>query len=134
MSAETVELVREGYEAFNQGGEEPIFQFLDPDFELTPIQEVLGSRIYHGHDGFRQYLVDTREVFGDFGWEATELIDVGESVVARTRFYARGRGSGVPVEAILFIVWTVRDGKAIRAGGYLDRHEALRFAAAASSA
>jgi len=65
------------------------------------------------------------------GWEATELIDHGDSVVVRTRFYAEGRGSGVPVEAIVFIVWTVRDGKAVSARGFFDRGEAL---AAATSA
>jgi ketosteroid isomerase-like protein len=89
-----------------------------------------GRRSYRGHEGFRQYLADTREVWGQFRWEATELVDAGDSVVARTRFVAEGRGSGVPVEAIVYIVWVVRDGKALSCRGYLDRDEALTAAAA----
>jgi ketosteroid isomerase-like protein len=129
MSAENVQLVREGYEAFSLHGEDAILEYLHPDCEVTPAQEVPGSRTYRGHDGFRQYLADTRDVFGEFGWEATELIDVGESVVARTPFFAEGRESGVPVEATLFIVWTMRDGMAVSSRGYLDRETALEVAA-----
>jgi ketosteroid isomerase-like protein len=112
VSAQNVELIRKGYEAFSERGEEAIFEFLDPEIEVRPIDEPpVGLRSYRGHEGFRQYLADTREVWGSFGWEATELTDAGDSVVARTRFYAEGRGSGVPVEAIVYIVWRVRDGK-----------------------
>jgi uncharacterized protein len=129
VSAENVDVIRRGYEAFQSGGEEAIFEFLDPEIEVRPIDEPpVGLRSYRGHQGFHDYLADTREVWGRFGWEATELIDAGESVVARTRFYAEGRGSGVPVEAIVYIVWVVRDGKAVSAHGYLDRDEALAAA------
>lgn len=129
MSAENVELIRRGYEAFSREGEEAIFDFLDPEIEITPIVEAPGSRSYSGHDGFRQYLADTYEVWGRFGWEATELIDQGDCVVARTRFFAEGRASGVPVEVVVFIVWNVRGGKAVSARGYLDRGAALAAAA-----
>jgi ketosteroid isomerase-like protein len=131
VSEENVQLIREGYESFSREGEEAILEYLDPEFEVAPIEEAPGGRTYRGHDGFRQYLADTREIWGQFGWEATELIDQGDSVVVRTRFHAEGRGSGVPVEAIVFIVWAMRDGKAVSARGYLDRDEAL---AAATSA
>jgi len=131
VSEENVQIVREGYEAFRRDGVEAILEFLDPEVEVTPFEEAPGGRSYRGHDGFRQYLSDTREIWGQFGWEATDLIDLGDSVVVRTRFHAEGRGSGVPVEAIVFIVWAMRDGKAVSARGYLDRDEAL---AAASSA
>ena len=126
-------LVRQGYEAFSLGGEEAILEYLDPDIEVSPIEEVPGRRSYRGHDGFRQYLADTRQVFGQFGWEATELVPLGDSVVARTRFFAEGLGSGVPVEATVYIVWTVRDGKAVSSRGYLDRDEALAVASASST-
>jgi ketosteroid isomerase-like protein len=129
VSAENVEVIRRGYEAFQTRGEEAIFEFLDPEVEVRPIDEPpVGLRSYRGHEGFRRYLADTREVWGRFGWEAGELIDAGESVVARTRFYAEGRASGLPVEATVYIVWVVRDGKAVSARGYLDRDEALAAA------
>jgi ketosteroid isomerase-like protein len=135
VSAEDVDFIRRGYEAFQARGEEAIFEFLDPAIDVRPIDEPpVGLRSYSGHAGFRDYLEDSREVWGHFGWEATELIDAGESVVARTRFYAEGRGSGIPVEAIVYIVWVVRDGKAVSARGYLDRDEALAAARATARA
>jgi ketosteroid isomerase-like protein len=129
VSAEDVDFIRRGYEAFQARGEEAIFEFLHPDIEVRPIDAPpVGLRSYRGHQGFHQYLADTREVWGRFGWQATDLIDAGESVVARTRFYAEGRASGLPVEATVYIVWVVRDGKAVSAHGYLDREEALAAA------
>jgi ketosteroid isomerase-like protein len=128
MDSTNAERVGAGYEAFARYGVDAIIELLDPEIEVAPIEEVPGRRTYRGHEGFRSYMAEIRELFGDFGWEATELTEVGNSVVARTRFYAEGRESGVPVEAIVFIVWTLRDGKAIRARGYLDRDQALKAA------
>src|SRR5205814_2668766 len=88
VSDENVQIIREGYEAFSRDGVEAILEFLDPEFEVTPFEEAPGGRSYRGHDGFRQYLSDTREIWGQFGWEATELIDLGASGVVRTRFRA----------------------------------------------
>jgi hypothetical protein len=45
-----------------------------------------------------------------------------------TRFFAAGRGSGIPVEAMIYNVWTVRQGKAVRVRGYLSRSDALEAA------
>jgi ketosteroid isomerase-like protein len=129
VSAENVELICRGYEAYDREGEEAIFEFLDREVEIIPIVEAPGSRSYRGHDGFRQYLADTHEVWARFGWEATELIDRGDCVVARTRFFGEGRVSGVPVEVVVFIVWNVRGGKAVSVRGYLDRGAALAAAA-----
>ena len=61
----------------------------------------------------------------------TELIDVGENVVAAVTVQGKGKGSGVEVNMPLFGVWTFRDGKVVRvAGGYRERHDALEAASA----
>jgi hypothetical protein len=77
VSEENVRLVREGYEAFSREGEEAILEYLDPEIEVSPIEQVPGRRTYRGHDGFLQYLADTRDVFGQFGSEATQFDDPG---------------------------------------------------------
>ena len=43
-------------------------------------------------------------------WEPQELIDAGDKVVAFIRTSARGKGSGVEVEAHVWNLWTFRDG------------------------
>jgi ketosteroid isomerase-like protein len=55
-----------------------------------------------------------------------EFVDLGDHVLVATRFFAAGRGSGVPVEAMVYNVWTVRLGKAVRVSGYMDRSQALK--------
>jgi ketosteroid isomerase-like protein len=128
MSQENVELIRRGHEAFRDSGEEAIFEYLDADIELTPVAELLDSETYHGHEGVRHYFQTMREAFGDFGWEPQEFVDLGDHVLVATRFFAEGRGSGVPVEAMVYNLWTVRRGKAVRVFGYLDRSRALKAA------
>jgi uncharacterized protein len=129
MSQENVEIVRRGHEAFREAGEEAIFEYLHPDIDLTPVAELLDSETYHGHKGVRRYFQTMREAFGDFGWEPQEFVDLGDHVLAATRFFAEGRGSGIPVEAMIYNVWTVRRGKAVRVRGYLSRSDALEAAA-----
>jgi ketosteroid isomerase-like protein len=128
MSQENVEIVRRGHEAFREAGEEAIFEYLDADIDLTPVAELLDSETYHGHEGVRHYFQTMREAFGDFGWEPQEFVDLGDHVLVATRFFAEGRGSGVPVEAMVYNLWTVRRGKAVRVFGYLDRSRALEAA------
>jgi ketosteroid isomerase-like protein len=128
MSQENVEIIRRGHEAFQEAGEEAIFEYLDADIDLTPVAELLDAETYHGHDGVRHYFQTMRDAFGDFGWEPQEFVDVGDHVLVATRFFAEGRGSGVPVEAMIYNLWTVRRGKAVRVFGYLDRSKALEAA------
>jgi ketosteroid isomerase-like protein len=128
MSEENVELVRRGHDAFRDSGEEAIFEYLHADIDLTPVEELLDGETFHGHDGVRRFFQMLREAFGDFGWEPQEFVDQDDHVIVATRFFAAGRGSGVPVEAMIYNVWTVRHGKAIRVRGYLSRSDALEAA------
>ena len=128
MSQENVEIVRRGHEAFRDSGEEAIFEYLHADIDLTPIVELLDAGTFHGHDGVHRFFQTLREAFGDFTWEPQEFLDHGDHVLVATRFVAEGRGSGAPVEAMLYNVWTVRQGKAVRVRGYGSRSEALEAA------
>ena len=125
MSEDNVEIVRRGHEAFKEAGEEAIFEYLDPHIDLTPIAELLDSGTFHGHEGFRRWFTEMRDAFGEFGWEPLEFEDLGDHVLVATRFFAAGRGSGAPVEVMVYNVWTIRLGKAVRVSGYLDRAQAL---------
>jgi ketosteroid isomerase-like protein len=128
MSQENVAIVRSVHEAFRDDGEEAIFEYLDAEIDLTPVDELLDAETYHAHDGVRRYFQSTREAFGDFGWEPQEFLDQGDHVLVETRFFAAGRGSGVPVEAMVYNVWTVRQEKAVRVRGFLSRSKALEAA------
>jgi ketosteroid isomerase-like protein len=57
-----------------------------------------------------------------------EVIEVGERVLVTAHHRGRGRGSGVEVDTRLYSLYTLRDGKVIRADEYTDRSEALEAA------
>jgi ketosteroid isomerase-like protein len=128
MSEENVELVRRGHEAFRESGEEAIFEYLDADIDMTPVEDLLDTGTCRGQDGVRRFFQTMREAFGDFTWEPQEFLDQGDHVLVATRFVAEGRGSGAPVEALVYNVWTVQRGKAVRVHGYLSRARALEAA------
>jgi uncharacterized protein len=128
MSQENLAIVRHGHEAFRDSHEDAIFEYLHADVDWIPAEELLDAKTWHGHDGVRRFFQLLREAFGDFGWEPQEFVDHGDHVIVATRFLAAGRGSGVPVEAMTYNVWTLRHGKAVRVRGYLSRSDALEAA------
>ena len=58
-------------------------------------------------------------------FQAEEFIDVGGRVVVPMRLRARGRGTGLDGEQDLVMVWTLRDGKAVRMDPYPTKEAAL---------
>ena len=66
-------------------------------------------------------------------WEDYELLPeefdhVGDRVVVAVRMRARGRASGIPVDARLYDVYTLREGKIVRMDQFTRRSEALEAA------
>ena len=57
--------------------------------------------------------------------EPQAFLDQGDHVIVARR---RRRGSGAPVEAMIYNVWTVQQGKAVRVRGFLSRSDALEAA------
>ena len=54
-----------------------------------------------------------------------QVLDGGDKVVSLVRISAVGAGSGVPVERGDAIVWTFRDGLAVRIDYFNDQNLAL---------
>jgi ketosteroid isomerase-like protein len=59
-------------------------------------------------------------------FDVDELVDAGDRVIAISRMVARSHTSGIEVEQAVALVWTVRDGRAVRLDPYATRDEALR--------
>ena len=89
-----------------------------------------GNKTHRGHSGVHDWFQLLRDSFGDFTWEPVEYPDLGAHVLVDTKFIAQGRESGVPVEVMVYNLWTVRDRKVNRVRGYLNRDEALAAARA----
>jgi ketosteroid isomerase-like protein len=129
MSPENVEIVQRGLEAFNRRDVDSFISYLDPEFELhSAIVGGAEGNIYRGPDGVRQWLADSDESFEELRIEPTEFRDLGDRVLIVGRIRARGRESGLELDSPTGWVSTVRDGKLVKAEGFLSRAEALEAA------
>jgi ketosteroid isomerase-like protein len=114
MSQENVEIVRLIYSSLTRGGD-GLMELVGPDFvvdfsrrRVDPFVETLDQDAL---DALRPALLDTWEAPPT--WEPQELVDAGDKVFAFIRTRARGRASGVEVDAQVANVWTFRDGKPV---------------------
>jgi uncharacterized protein len=124
MSAEDVEAVRRGYNAFNTGDIEALLEGLDPEIVWNVPPILPEKHVYEGREGVAELLRTWRDTFDDFQLVVEEIIDVGDRVVAMAAVRGRGKGSGADVESPSFgWVWTIRDGKLLRVEVFPNRAE-----------
>lgn len=127
MSTENVELVRVALEAFNVTGMDDIEDRIHPDFETTtPSALAVEPDTYRGPEGVRRWMDAWGDTMDEIRFEIDELVDAGERVVAVTRLVARSRTTELEFEQRVAMVWTLRDGLAVRLEPYATREEALR--------
>ncbi len=86
------------------------------------------TRIYHGHDGVRQYFSEWLESFEAHEARAEKFIEAGDDVIVGIRLRGRGKASGVEVEMARCNVYRMRDGLAVRVEPYETEAEALQAA------
>jgi ketosteroid isomerase-like protein len=129
MSQDNVEVVRAALDAFARGELEEMLSYIDPAGELhSAIVGGAEGSVYRGHEGLRSWYTDTFEAFEELRGEWSEFRDLGDRVLVLGRAKARGRGSGMELDSPMGWVFTMRDGKVVRAEGYLSRAETLEAA------
>ena len=130
MSQENLEIVRRAYAALAQQGVEALLAFIDPEFEVTtPPSLASEPDIYRGHDGVRRYFDSFGEIMEGIYFEGQEFTPaVGDKVLVDTTLHARGRTTGIAAKQRAFLVWTLRDGMAIRAEAFAERGRTLEAA------
>ena len=126
MSQENVEIVRRSLRAYANGDIEEMLAHVDPDGELhSAIVGGAEGSVYHGHDGFRRWQGDAGAAFAELSIELTEFRDLGDRVIGLGRIRARGRESGVELDSETSWLFTLRNGRILKAQGFLSREKAL---------
>lgn len=127
MSRENLEIVQRGFEAFNERGVEGILPFIHPEFEATtPPNLASEPDTYRGHDGIRRWFDSFDEVMDQIRWDANDFQQVGDRVVVEFTLRARGKTTGLDFGQDAVMVWSLRDGRAIRVELFESMDEALR--------
>jgi ketosteroid isomerase-like protein len=120
MSQENVEVVRR----FLVLEVDEALTYADPNIVWNPAEESAAE----GHDAVRASLVRWKGEWDDYELLPEEFEHVGDRVVAAVRMRARGRASGIPVDARFYDVYTLRQGKIVRMDQFTRRSEALEAA------
>ena len=84
--------------------------------------------LFQGHEGVRHWSDQVWDIFDDARVEPDEIIDVhddGETVLMLPRATGTARHTEIELEVEWAAIWTVRDGKLLKAQGYLNRADVL---------
>jgi ketosteroid isomerase-like protein len=129
-SNEFVAELREAYAAFNRGDIDSALKPFDSRIEWSEPAEFPGGGTYHGLDGVKRYLTQSKAGIAEGTSEPEQFVVVGNRVVVLVHVSVRRKGSDAWHEVRIADVYTVEDGKAIQMKAFADQHEALRWAGA----
>ncbi len=122
MSRADIEMLKAGFDAYNKGEFERMLEIWDEDVEVVTLG---GGEPLRGKESIRKWLIPDAI---DQRAERMEFRDFGERVLVTCDWHVRGRGSGVEFDTRVFLLFTMRTGKVIRAEGFSGEHEALEAA------
>ncbi len=125
MSGADVEVVQQFYEEFNRRGVAAVYDYYHPEIEWHDIAELPDARVHHGLEAGARALQRYVDLGGEIEVHVEEIRDLGGEVLVTWRYEGVGVGSGVPVDALFFHIWALRDGKLARLRQFLDNQAAL---------
>jgi ketosteroid isomerase-like protein len=123
---ETVELVRQAYDAFNrQDYEAWLRDFVDPEVDFREVALTLDSATYRGHAGVRAWMEKGQEAFAGVWFEVENITVRDDAVVTTIWAHGRGAGSGAEFRTRIAHAMRLRNGKAVFIASYPDKRQAL---------
>src|SRR5215211_2301972 len=121
LSRENLETLRRAMAS----GPASLLDILDEEVEWDYVGAFPEAVTYRGPQEVGEFLRQWVGGFDDFGFEAQEAIDHGDSVVVCLHQWGRGKEAGAQVESRTWQVFTFRRGKVIHCRGHASRAEAL---------
>ena len=130
MSPENVEVVRRGFELFQNGQIDAWIETLDSELEWDisahPLPDFPNTG--SGRDAFVGHMATYVSGWNDYEVSISELIDRGDEVVVIQHERARMRGSELTLDRDLPVVLTVRDSRVGRFRVFKTPEQALEAA------
>ena len=125
-----MEIVRRWWEGFNEDGMPPLV-LCDEEIEIRNPPDFPVRGLFQGHDGVRRWRDQVFDIFDDGRVEPEDIVDVhgdGTTVLMLLRATGTASHTELKIDYEWAAVWMIRDGKVLRAQGYLNRAEALEAA------
>ena len=130
MSEENVGVVRRAIAAFNSGDDRALSDVYAPDAELRDLANAPDqASVLRGRDAIQAARDLWTAAFDEFRADVEEYTEAGDAVICATRWYGRGKGSGVSIDVHQFDLYLLRDGQIVSATlGFRTKDEALEAA------
>jgi ketosteroid isomerase-like protein len=129
MPSENAEFVRRMLTAYVSGDEETMRASIAPDGEIYGAPGLINAGTYHGYEGFRQWIAQWEEAWGEVDYDLREPVDFGETIVViPVRITGRGAGSGLEVDSQFGWLYEIKDDQMVRFHVYPAVDEALEAA------
>jgi ketosteroid isomerase-like protein len=128
MSQENIEVAQRAIGAFNGRRVDAFAALTTPDFEWSPSMGAIEGEVFRGREGIEKYFENLGNAWDVFHIRPERLRDHAALVIMLGRLEGRGKGSGVPVDSSLGMVFDFRGASISRIRGFLDHDEALRAA------
>jgi ketosteroid isomerase-like protein len=125
MAEENIARLRAIYREWAKGNLAAGEDLYAEDASFIPMAE---GRSTLDRQGFRRFMRSFLAEWDDFTSEAVEMTDHGDRVLVTERQRGTGRGSGIEIDQLFYVVWTFRDGLAVKVRWDSDLAEAREAA------
>jgi ketosteroid isomerase-like protein len=126
VSRELVQLVQQGYEAWNKGDRGWVLEHISEDVRWITPEDDPDPGTYEGHGGVEQYWAQWRAAVGQLNFQIEEILDAGQAVVVVARRQGRGEHSGLEIsDRVIQVFHFDEDAKCVEVHEYYDRNAAL---------
>ena len=123
-----VELLRPVYDEWARGNFRAGGDVIHPDIEFVPLELLPETAPVYGTRAVSAYMLRLFELFRDYHAKAKRFEAAGERVLVHVHQGGTSRSSGLEVTLDYFMVWTFRDGLAVRMESIADEADARRAA------
>jgi ketosteroid isomerase-like protein len=132
MSSQNLQTARKANAALNAGDFDALVEFFAPDCVLLDLQNAPDQRAtVEGAEAIRKTLTLWAGAFDELRADISEYVELGDSVICAARWHGHGKGSGISIDTHQFDLYTLRDGKVVRAIlGFRSKQAALEAAGA----
>jgi ketosteroid isomerase-like protein len=118
-----VEVITRGYDALARHDEGALMEVLSDDVVL----ETAAQGVYHGPAGIRAWIADMDDAWSSWSVSIEELHDDGDHVIVDALLSGRSAYNDAELTQRFWVVWTIRDGKAVRGVHFAEKEQALAF-------
>lgn len=126
--------LQQAYAAFNRGDIDAAVRILDSGVEWIEPPEFPGGGTYHGVEGAKHYLAQSRAGAAQVISEPEQFIPAGNRIVVFVHARVLPKGSNTWQDVRLADVYTFQNGRVTNMRAFANRENALRWIGATASA